>query len=250
MKGLRPRKVKHYGWRPDTPDVRDRKPTLTPGSRPKKVDLRSSGFLNFPVYDQGQLGSCTANAIAAAIKYAELREGAADPTKTDPSRLAIYWYERFLEGSTGQDAGAEIRDGLKVVAKMGYYDEKLWPYRITKFAAKPPALAANAEHVYSYYRGSGSTGSLRYALANGWPVIFGFTVYDSFGSVTPMPGPGEGIQGGHATLAVGYDDATKLYTVRNSWGASWGDGGYFTIPYAYLADPNLASDFWVIKKET
>jgi C1A family cysteine protease len=97
---------------------------------------------------------------------------------------------------------------------------------------------------------------MRSCLAEGFPFVFGFTVYASFESakvantgVVPMPVLAEKVLGGHAVLAVGYNDKQKRFLVRNSWGTGWGMSGYFTIPYAYLTDSNLADDMWTIRDE-
>jgi C1A family cysteine protease len=91
-------------------------------------------------------------------------------------------------------------------------------------------------------------------LASGYPFVFGFTVYSSFegakvaqSGIVPMPGSAEKPIGGHAVLAVGYDDDTREFLVRNSWGPGWGIKGYFKMPYAYLTAPKLATDFWTIR---
>jgi C1A family cysteine protease len=90
-------------------------------------------------------------------------------------------------------------------------------------------------------------------LASGYPVVFGFSVYESFetqevarSGVVPLPKKGEKQLGGHAVLAVGYDDTAQSFIVRNSWGPSWGQDGYFTMPYAYVTSGQLASDFWAL----
>jgi C1A family cysteine protease len=95
---------------------------------------------------------------------------------------------------------------------------------------------------------------MRGCLAAGYPFVFGFTVYSSFEGqevaktgVVSMPTPDEQVVGGHAVLAVGYDDASQAFIVRNSWGAGWGQEGYFTMPYAYLTTRALSSDFWTIR---
>jgi C1A family cysteine protease len=203
-----------YGWAPDLPDYRDHlysAPQPVLAKLPPKKDLRSGCP---PVYDQGQLGSCTANAISGAIQFEQKKQGV---TIFGPSRLFIYYNERDMEGTVNSDAGAQIRDGVKSVATLGVCPETEWPYDINKF-------------------------------------VFGFTVYDAFESqevaktgVLNMPGPKEKVQGGHAVLAVGYDDATQRFTVRNSWGKDWGIKGYFTIPYTYLTTTDLADDFWTIR---
>lgn len=253
---LKQRQPQRYGYIPDLPDHRDL--VFRPRNRavPTKLDLRDTGFLNFPIYDQGNLGSCTANAIAAAIRFAELKEqkeapDAQGPLPNGPSRLAIYWWERWIEGSVQTDSGAMIRDGLKAVATDGFYDEKHWPYDISRFTqTPPPATAVDViQKAAKYKRVGQSWKSLRSALASGFPVVVGFTVYSSFGADTPMPGKNDRVEGGHAVLLVAYDDATRRFTCRNSWGAGWGHSGYFTIPYGYLGSSALAGDYWLIQTE-
>jgi C1A family cysteine protease len=244
-----------YGWAPDLPDHRDHiysAPQPILAKLPPKKDLRSGCP---PVYDQGQLSSCTGNAIAGAIQFEQKKQ----KLKTFvPSRLFIYYNERAMEGSINSDSGAQIRDGVKSVANLGVCPETEWPYDINKFADKPTPICytdAKKCQAVGYQRlDSTNLNQLRGCIASGFPFVFGFTVYDAFESpevaktgVLNMPGPQEKVQGGHAVLAVGYDDAAQRFTVRNSWGKDWGIKGYFTIPYTYLTTTNLADDFWTIR---
>jgi C1A family cysteine protease len=217
---------------------------------PRKVDLKSK----MPkVYDQGQLGSCTANAIGAAFEFDQIRSGGGDFM---PSRLFIYYNERAIEGTVGADSGAMIRDGIKSVAKLGVCTEETWPYDIARFAELPPRQAyreAANHQATSYRRVMATLHQMQGCLAFGYPFVFGFAVYESFLSnqvaqtgEVPLPPRGEKLIGGHAVVAVGYDDATQRFAVRNSWGTKWGERGYGTMPYAYLTDPQLARDFWTI----
>jgi C1A family cysteine protease len=251
-----PRSIQKYGWVPDLPDVRDHMfsaPQATMATLPAKVDLRPKCP---DVYDQGQLGSCTGNAIAGAVQFARAKNA----MKPDfaPSRLFIYYNERVMEGTVGTDSGAMIRDGIKSVVKLGVCPEVPdWPYDITKFIKKPPAAAfkdARAHKVASYSRLINSAAQLKGCLAAGDPFVFGFSVYESFESqavaqtgVVPMPQASEKQLGGHAVMAVGYDDSQQRFIVRNSWGPGWGMKGYFTMPYGYLTESNLADDFWTIR---
>jgi C1A family cysteine protease len=247
------RRITRYGWSPDLPDARDllyAAPYEQITNLPAQTDLRAKCP---PVYDQGQLGSCTGNAIAAAVEFIH------QPQFT-PSRLFIYYNERAMEGATGSDSGAQIRDGIKSVATQGACPEAEWPYDITKFAVKPADKAyadALQTKATRYYRVVQDIAQMRGCLAEGFPFVFGFTVYDYFESaamaksgVLNIPSGAEKVVGGHAVMAVGYDDAAQMILVRNSWGAAWGLQGYFKMPYSYIASHRLASDFWTIRQET
>lgn len=247
--------TRRYGWVPDIPDHRDfayAAPAATLRRLPTRADMRRECP---PVYDQGNLGSCTANAIGAAIEFDERKQKLAKPTT--PSRLFIYYNERVMEGTVDSDSGAAIRDGVKSVATIGGCSERLWPYDIAKFRDKPVARCyadAKKHKVVLYQRLPQTTNQLKGCLASGYPFVLGFSVYESFESLqvartghAPMPGPKEKQVGGHAVMAVGYDDGKQWFILRNSWGAKWGMKGYFTLPYAYLLDNNLSDDFWTIR---
>jgi len=251
------------GWVPDLPDQRDfsyAAPAAVLKKLPAKVDLRSK--CPKTVYDQGRLGSCTANAIAGAMEFDQIKQGQKPAT---PSRLFIYYNERSMEHNILTDSGAQIRDGIKSVANLGACPESLWPYDDTpptqegmpcptcKFAQKPPASCyteAKKHQIVSYQRLTHALTLMKGCLASGYPFVFGFTVYENFPFDTKtgdIPMPTGGVLGGHAVLAVGFDDTTRQFIFRNSWGKSWGKGGYAFMPYGYLLDPNLSDDFWTIR---
>lgn len=252
---LKPRRIRRFGWKPDIPDIRDRSAKVTAPMKvtalPKTVDLHARTAMP-PIYDQGDLGSCTANAIAAAFEYELRKQKLADFM---PSRLAIYYGERVIEGSVDSDAGAEIRDGMKVIAKQGAGPESLWPYNVARFRQQPSAeyfAAAKSHLCISYERVDQTELGLKRALAAGYPVVFGFTVYESFESDAvantgrvPMPRKDEEVLGGHAVVMTGYT-GTRV-RVRNSWGVAWASSGYCTMPLDYVLNPDLASDFWICK---
>ena len=247
-------KIQRYGWVPDLPDHRDQlysAPVVALQAMPPKLDLTPQCP---PVYDRGQLGSCTANAIGAAFEFELLKQKLPDFM---PSRLFIYYNERAMEGTVASDSGAQIRDGIKSVAKQGVCPEPLWPYVIAKFKTKPskPCYVEALKHKATLYqRLTPTLNQLKGCLTSGYPFVFGFTVYDSFESPAvaksghaPMPTQGEASIGGHAVMGVGYDDSNQWFIVRNSWNTTWGMKGYFTLPYAYVTDPHLADDFWTIR---
>jgi C1A family cysteine protease len=246
------------GHIPDLPDHRDHEfdrlgLDIHPSQLPDNVDLRP----DCPdVYDQGQLGSCTANALAAAVDVMRHQQGL---DYIDPSRLFIYREERVREGTVDTDAGAYLRDGMKVLTKLGAPPESEWPYDISQFTVKPPdqcyADALNHQVLsYARIRVTGDDTDMRTCLAAGRPFVAGIEVYASFESdqanhtgVIPMPEPGEELLGGHAILVVGYDVAAGHFICRNSWGKGWGDAGYFYLPIPYLTNRQLTSDLWTIK---
>jgi C1A family cysteine protease len=255
MAAPRKLKIKRYGWIPDLPDKRDltfAAPAAALAVPPARTDLRAGCP---PVYTQGDLGSCTAQAIAAAIEFDQKKQ--AQTERFTPSRLFIYYNERVIEGTVDEDSGAMLRDGIKSVSKQGAPHERLWPYVISKFRTKPAAAAyrdADTHQALLYQRVPRTLDQFRGCLAAGYPFVYGFSVYESFESRTvstsgavPLPRPGEELIGGHAVLAVGYDDDTRRFLARNSWGSRWGLAGYFTVPYDYLLDDNLSDDFWTIR---
>ncbi len=260
---MKPRKVAGYGWRPDTPDHRDHQylpePLRVPSRIPLKATLRDNPAMP-PVFDQGQLGSCTYNAIGSLAEYVLNVEGKGFGRL---SRLFGYYEERVIEGTVKSDAGAELRDGMRVLGTAGTPPEPDWPYDTLKFAKKPPAKAykdAALNVAVDYARVPVGHGALRACIAGGKPFVFGFSVPESFESpqmangatrLLELPQPGEQIVGGHAVKAVGYDFTRRtfrsnVFEVKNSWGADWCDQGYFYIDAAYFADPQLANDLWTL----
>lgn len=248
------RKIARYGWVRDLPDLRDARlavPAVT--ALPSSADLSTSPDMP-PIYDQGQLGSCTGNAIAAAVDFDNHRQTGEFLT---PSRLWIYYQERVIEGTVSQDSGAQIRDGVKAVSQLGVCPESDWTYDIGTFANPPPRKDyrdALKDRVLTYQAAPQVLWALKSVLAGGTPVVFGFTVYSAFetpqveqSGIVPMPSPGDQVLGGHAVVLVGYDDAVDRFRVRNSWGPGWGQNGYFEMPYLYVTSSSLSSDFWVIQ---
>ncbi len=265
--------LRGMGWEHDLPDYRDytastpevagvlaKSPRLAALAQalPGSVDLRSWCS---PIEDQGELGSCTANAGVGLLEYFERR---AFKRYLDGSRLFLYKATRDLLGWQG-DQGAYLRTTMQAMVMFGVPPERFWPYAIPHFDDEPPAFCYSLGQSYQtvrYFRHAPPEAppaqvrdSIKKYLAAGLPAMFGFTVYDSFPRVgdgrsdIPFPQPGEGVLGGHAVVAVGYDDARTIgadrgaLLIRNSWGPNWGDHGYAWMPYAYV-ERGLADDFW------
>jgi C1A family cysteine protease len=249
-KPIPPFKIAKYHWAKQPVDPRDRPYTLSAVAQPNIVDLRPYCS---PIEDQGNLGSCTGNAIAGAIELLDKRAG----KNLDVSRLYIYYYERLIEGTVNYDNGAYIRDGMRAVYNYGAPLESLWPYDISKFKVAPNTLATTdgARRKVTLYQAVANHQGCLDAIASGYPVVIGFSVYSSFESATvartgimPYPNTGrERLLGGHAVLLVGYDKTRQVYIVRNSWGTGWGDRGYFYMPFQVIQNTNMSSDFWIIK---
>lgn len=262
--------VFRFGWLPDLPTRNFVSASLALSAAPESVDLRPQ--MPEPPYDQHQIGSCTSNAVAACIQFIRAKNHQNPPLR--PSRLFIYYFGRQLANTGDQDSGLSFKDAMSVVADRGVPSEDDWPYDGTppgsngKFlptsrAAAPPRQAvineATSHKVTSYQGLPQRLDQLKACLASGFPFAFGFTIYKSFfdNNQTPptalanIPYPPTIDQpvGGHAAVAVGYDESKKLFICRNSWGLTdisdrpVGDKGHFYMPYDYILDPQLAQAF-------
>jgi C1A family cysteine protease len=249
--------VHAYGTIPDRPDRRDF--IYSPKkikSLPALVDLSDQCP---PVYNQGKLNACSANALAAAVWMAERQSGA---RPVAASRLFIYYNERAQQRTVSANDPVPLRDGFKTLARQGVCAESLWPYRVKRFARRPPPSAyraAKKHRARSYQRIAQRLAHLKYCLAEGYPFAMGVAVYKGQGLVSTasrrtgrvgMPRGRRQLLGGHAVLAVGYSDRRQSFFVRNSWGRRWGLRGYFWLPYRYVTDPSLAWDFWTLRVES
>ena len=242
--------IPKYHYVKDKVDTRDHPYQLTNIVQSNTVDLR---VYCSPIEDQGNLGSCTGNAIAGAIELMDRKNG----KNLDVSRLFIYYYERLLEGTVNYDSGAYIRDGIRATYTYGAPVESLWPYNISKFRTVPTqaAITDAAKRKVTSYQRADNFNAVIDAITAGYPVIVGFSVYSSFESPTVsrtgvMPYPNtsrEPMLGGHAVLLVGYNKLNNTFIARNSWGSNWGDRGYFYMPFQVIQNTNMSSDFWVIK---
>ncbi|MNS55773.1 Papain family cysteine protease [compost metagenome] len=213
--------------------------------RPAKMDLRTQ---QAPVYDQGQLGSCTAFAMTKGLR--EFMQRKNGERVVPLSALFGYYETRARLGSINQDSGGTITDGMEVLKDVGAATDETLPYDIAKFKIKPSAEAYKSASEFKVKSITQLAGldDVKASLAQNKPVAFGFLVYKSMMKTgadgkMPMPAANEKVLGGHAVLAVGYDDTAKSLIIRNSWGEKFGDKGYFYMPYEFVTEENTA-DFW------
>jgi C1A family cysteine protease len=238
------------GYIPDLGDIRDWRltaPSGPPPTLPSSVDLRPQCP---PLYDQGAIGSCTANASSALFRFVDKKQGGLD---VNPSRLFVYYEARRMQGWETIDSGAYIRDAMKVLADLGAAPEETWVYDVARFKEKPPAPAyaqGLAHQALAYLRVNQDLDAMRGCLASGFPFVIGASLYENFmsgGSSGNIPMPSGSTSGGHAFMVVGYRDSDRRFICQNSWGERVHDHGYFYIPYDYLRNANLASDLWTLK---
>jgi C1A family cysteine protease len=264
-------RIRRFGYLPDPYDHRDLGPRSSrvgkalrasasrsggvlkksgPARTPAKVDLRK----HFPaIEDQGEIGSCTAHAIVGLLECLWKQTAGEN---IDASRLFVYKTTRNLLGWQG-DSGAFIRTAIKAVRLFGVCPEDYWDYDEAEFDSEPPAFCYSFARNYRslvYYRLPEKVADLKKSLAQGIPFAFGFTCFESIDNEEvvdtgriPFPERGEHTVGGHAVVAVGYDDRAGSFVIRNSWGRSWGDKGYGMLPYKYFEE-KLADDCWCILK--
>lgn len=224
------------GWIPDTPDFRDFRYSCPPPvvrTLPNEVDLTSETPKE--IFDQGSTSSCVGNAVSTAVENGWIRQNAKN--RFTPSRLFIYYNARKMIGLTHEDSGSVIRDAIKSVNKEGVVSEKLWQFvphnKVTDKPGDQLYKKALDHQVLKYMRIPRSIDQMKGCLVEGYPFVFGFSVYDSFYSedttkkgIVRIPKQGENFLGGHAVVAVGYNDTKRVFKVRNSWGDKWGDKGY------------------------
>lgn len=247
-----------YAWIKQKSDNRDFKfsnyaaeKNLQLENLPKKVN--NMAYCS-KVEDQGSLGSCTAQAWCSLLEYNQNKMNIGSGFH-DESRLFVYFSERELDGNINIDCGSTLRSGAKAIAKYGCCPESMWPYNIQRFQERPPIECydmAKKSIIHNYYSLT-NLQEMKACLAAGQCFVFGFMVYDYFESPQMakyarlrFPKSNEQCRGGHAVMAVGYNDLSKTFLIRNSWGERWGKKGYFWMPYSYITNPNLADDFWTL----
>lgn len=242
------------GWRKDRLDHRDsifrlQVPTHTVIDETVDYNLASLPAMQFPIYNQGQTGSCVANATARNVEYLLRSQGVFD---FHPSRMFIYWCARAAIGEQNLDNGCEIRDAFNTITAFGVPQESAWNFNKAILKKKPTQLAFKlaADHkALTRQSVPQKLSHLLHVLSHRLPIVFGASVFDSWNDPgetgrIPLPMPGEKPSGGHATLITGWHAKTKSFMFVNSWGMEWGERGYGYLPADYVLNPDLCSDFW------
>lgn len=243
------------GCKRGLPDYRDFKLSLfeaAPVALPAAVDLRPECP---PVYDQLNLGSCSSNAVSLMFRFVDRKDLLAD---FNPSRLALYYEARAMEGDQSLDNGSVIRDNIQVAVNAGLSPEADWPYDTSKVFTPPSQAAlsdAKAHEATAYLSVGINLDEMKGCLAAGYPFVIGLVTYENFQSTETLNTgdvqmPVGAQTAGHAVCVVGYDDALQRLRFRNSWGTRFGAQGDFTLPYAYATDGSLAFDVWTIRQVT
>lgn len=242
-----------FGWKRDLPDPRDFKYKMSlPIELPELIDLRE---FDPDIYNQLESNSCTANAMGGAFQFEQKNQGKPDFM---PSRLFIYYNTRVIEGTVNVDGGATLRNTMKTIVSDGVCPESKWNFNLSNISTKPNCCCyhvAKKNQVLQYLRVTHDLTEIKKCLAEKHPVVFGYMVFSSFMTeevaitgIAPVPNPStEQLLGGHAIVAVGYDNSKNSLIIRNSWGTGWGLNGYFYMPYEFITIPNLAADFWTIR---
>jgi len=240
----------HIKDKPDSRDIKYKIPSPHLVSLPTYVDLSHE----IVILDQKTEGSCVSQGCSQVDRVIRIRKGLPNWIG---SRNFIYFNGRSLENDVKDDGGLQVRDGLKAILWKGVCDENLWPYNSTTLFKKPtmPVYKAAIIHKNVQYQSvNQDLTSIKSALAAKNMIIIGISVYDSFesdsvnaGSPIPLPNTStETLLGGHCCVLCGYNDATQMFTLCNSWGESWSNKGFDQIPYNYIANPNLCSDLWIL----
>lgn len=239
------------GWIRQPKDDRDFKYTLR---RDALIPLPSKANINQylpPVFDQSIIGSCTANTGVTSLMAVDKKQ---NKRTIVHSRLFLYYYTRLIEGTQNEDSGCYMRDVFKAANKYGVCSESYWKYDVKKVLKAPTATANKSAKVKAiqYELLPQKVEYVKDCIASGFPVITGIDIFDSFDTMSAnnkwiLPKPSGNLNGGHALTIIGYDDNTKLFTIRNSWGEGWGDKGNFYMPYSFFESEHC-DDTWTLKQ--
>jgi C1A family cysteine protease len=251
-----------FGWKPDLPSIKDWPLRMSAVGRntavlpPVSPDRRE---INPPVRDQGKYGSCVGCSSVYGVAWLRRHEPRDLEGKTIMSAMQEYYDARTADGDEWKnvDAGAYIRDAMDMLRKKGVAPESNWPYTkpFNRTPTKSVYTAAARWKLGAHWRCNGLDDILQ-AINAGYAVVGGITIYSSFwvsntnGGRVPMPNAQtDKLEGGHALYWDMFNQAERWVRFENSWGPNWGDRGYGYVPFDYLANPNLADDFWAMQSE-
>lgn len=248
-----------FGWEPEFPDHRDfrlsQMPKLRPATDPGPPSFSLRDYCS-PVRNQLNIGSCVGFSTCAAVEL--LRRRDADEHSTIYSPLFAYYYARIEDGLEWKniDAGAYIRDSMKVAARIGVCPESRYLYKPQRFKEQPPPSAVKEARRWKTgaYYACNSTSEIMRAIASGFPVVGGFSCFanmftEEVDRTGHVPMPEGGFEGGHAVCFISYDTEARRFGFKNSWSEEWGDAGFGTLPFDFIND-GLADDFWCLTQES
>jgi C1A family cysteine protease len=248
-----PNKGYFMGARRDFHDSRDHVLRMMKHKREAMGEIDVFTGLSLPVYDQGRLGSCTANAGVLYRRWLAQKFPQYSSPDCNLSRLFLYYQERALpwNNTVNEDSGASTRDVMIVILKTGICPEIDFPYDVGRFASAPTQAAQMVATAYkdgAYHRVPDADGVIS-SLVSGYPVLIGTMLYPEFENIgpdgiMPIPKVGERPIGGHEMVIHGYSSARKAFRLQNSWGLGWGDHGHLWMPEQFLDDVDLSqADF-------
>lgn len=243
-------KIRFYGWKKGSNKTKAL--LYSPAKHilplPSYVDLQPKCPF---IYDQEDLRKCAGNTSSGLTQYLMRKHEYVDWM---PSQLALYYWNRMQKGNTSENNDDSLQDAMNSLIKFGVPHESLWKYEPKNFTIKPEKAVWSDGYWHSVKIGLSveqNIETIKSCVAEGSPIIFGMMVYSYFESpemkkngILKMPTSNDKILGGHAVMAVGYDDHTKMIKIRNSWGGKWGKNGYFFMPYDYILNPYYCDDFW------
>lgn len=195
---------------------------------PTAVDWRNNnGNWVTPVKNQQDCGSCVSFAVLATVEARMNIVCKNQNLDKDLSEAFLF----YCGCGNCCGTGWNFPPALDFCKNRGMLDEAVFPYTPGNQPCKPglPAPTMKLTNWTSLL----ATADRKNAIASKGPVVAGMAVFQDFYNYTGgvyRHTTGQ-LVGYHAISCVGYDDTQKCWICKNSWGAGWGEGGFFRIGY-------------------